>query len=159
LQTNEEISFDHVPTAAELLGAYESSGENDPSSLSYKRVLIRPSLHIWRVLLWIFLTLTCASGLGVLSYVLWQKTLISVFVGIGVILLTLIVFAKSVLIWLVKFYQRVAPARVRERCRFEPSCSQYMILSLKKYGFFKGLRLGLDRLNRCKPPNGGYDEP
>ncbi len=66
---------------------------------------------------------------------------------------------KKILIYLVQLYQRYAPARIRQNCRFEPSCSNYMIMSIKKYGTKKGLLKGIDRLKRCKPPNGGLDLP
>ena len=38
-------------------------------------------------------------------------------------------------------------------------CSQYMILSIKKYGGFKGFVNGIKRLQRCHPPHGGVDNP
>ena len=38
-------------------------------------------------------------------------------------------------------------------CRFYPSCSNYAILSLKKYGFFKGWYLSLKRIKRCNLKN------
>jgi len=66
---------------------------------------------------------------------------------------------KRFLIYLIRIYQRYAPTRVRKSCRFEPSCSNYMILSLEKYGVFSGLYRGITRLGRCKPPNGGVDLP
>lgn len=43
-------------------------------------------------------------------------------------------------------------------CRFEPSCSQYTIDAIAKYGPFKGVWLGACRIARCHPFNkGGYD--
>jgi putative membrane protein insertion efficiency factor len=45
-------------------------------------------------------------------------------------------------------------------CRFEPSCSRYMIGALQKYGLLKGLAKGISRFLRCHPWNpGGYDPP
>ncbi|MDR2171961.1 MAG: membrane protein insertion efficiency factor YidD [Planctomycetaceae bacterium] len=45
-------------------------------------------------------------------------------------------------------------------CRFEPSCSTYMILAIKKYGLFYGLFKGVWRICRCNPfCRGGYDPP
>ena len=41
---------------------------------------------------------------------------------------------KRGLIWLVHVYQHYAPDEMRLKCVFEPSCSEYMILSIKKYG-------------------------
>ena len=38
-------------------------------------------------------------------------------------------------------------------CRFYPSCSNYAIQSLEKYGFFKGWYLVYKRIKRCKPTN------
>lgn len=66
---------------------------------------------------------------------------------------------KKALIWLVHLYQHYAPDRVRLKCVFEPSCSEYMILSIEKYGVIKGVFKGLKRLLRCHPPNGGRDDP
>lgn len=43
-------------------------------------------------------------------------------------------------------------------CRFSPSCSEYAITAIRRYGPFKGLCSGLMRLFRCHPFNpGGYD--
>ena len=157
---SEGFILDHPPTAAELellSGVCQES--DDPASPYYKRVLVRPCLHIWRVLGWALLVLCIAFLAAVGVYFLSYGVLWAVLTGVGVVIATLICFAKRVLIWLVKVYQKLAPAKVRNRCRFEPSCSQYMILALEKYGFWKGLRKGLGRIHRCKPPHGGHDEP
>lgn len=43
-------------------------------------------------------------------------------------------------------------------CRFIPTCSNYMYLSVKKYGIFKGITLGIIRILRCNPwGKQGYD--
>jgi putative membrane protein insertion efficiency factor len=45
-------------------------------------------------------------------------------------------------------------------CRFEPSCSRYMIDALRKYGLINGLARGIVRVSRCHPWHpGGYDPP
>ena len=58
-------------------------------------------------------------------------------------------------------YQRLfSPllAALGSHCRFEPSCSQYMIDSVRGRGTLIGIGLGLWRLARCNPLNpGGYD--
>ncbi|MFN0047951.1 MAG: membrane protein insertion efficiency factor YidD [Cytophagales bacterium] len=66
---------------------------------------------------------------------------------------------KKIINKLIRFYQKTAPARIRQSCRFEPSCSEYMILAIEKYGVFSGVSKGLNRLGRCKIPNGGIDNP
>lgn len=59
----------------------------------------------------------------------------------------------------IRLYQQIAPHKIRNACRFEPSCSNYAILALQKYGFFKGWKMAINRLTRCKIPNGGEDYP
>ncbi|MGE0231712.1 MAG: membrane protein insertion efficiency factor YidD [Flavobacteriaceae bacterium] len=59
----------------------------------------------------------------------------------------------------IRLYQRFAPARIRGRCRFDPSCSEYAVLSIQKYGSVKGSFKSFARIRRCRPPNGGEDRP
>jgi len=66
---------------------------------------------------------------------------------------------KKLIIWTVRFYQRHAPATMRAACLFTPTCSEYMILAVEKYGAIKGVIKGIRRILRCKPPNGGVDYP
>ena len=59
---------------------------------------------------------------------------------------------------LIKFYQIFLSPLFPDCCRFYPTCSEYMILAIRKYGAFKGIYLGLKRLCRCHPFSlGGYD--
>lgn len=69
------------------------------------------------------------------------------------------IILKRALIWLVHLYQHYAPDKIRLKCVFEPSCSEYMILSIKKYGAVIGALKGCIRLLKCHPPNGGIDYP
>ena len=62
-------------------------------------------------------------------------------------------------IQLILLYQYLAPVKIRNGCRFEPSCSKYAILALRKYGFLRGWKMAFNRLKRCKYPNGGDDYP
>ena len=66
---------------------------------------------------------------------------------------------KRLAIGLVLFYKAFAPLDVRAECRFEPTCSTYMILAIQKYGLIIGVIKGIKRLFRCRPPNGGVDYP
>lgn len=64
---------------------------------------------------------------------------------------------KYFLVGLVKLYQ-ITPLSTHKMCRFNPTCSDYMIQAIKKYGTIKGLRLGIKRLLRCHPKGkSGYD--
>ena len=65
---------------------------------------------------------------------------------------------KGPLILLVRLYQIVIRPIMPPSCRFEPSCSDYMIEALRKRGAFVGLWLGIRRILRCNPFGGsGYD--
>lgn len=62
------------------------------------------------------------------------------------------------LIVLVKFYQRCISPFTPASCRYTPTCSQYALEALRKYGPLKGTWLTLKRLSRCHPWGGsGYD--
>lgn len=62
------------------------------------------------------------------------------------------------LIAVVKFYQLCISPFTPPSCRFTPTCSQYAVEALRKYGPFKGGWLTLKRLARCHPWGGsGYD--
>ena len=67
--------------------------------------------------------------------------------------------SKRFIIGLVVAYKAFAPMEVRSRCRFKPTCSTYMIMAIKKYGLIIGVIKGINRITRCKPPNGGEDYP
>ena len=44
-------------------------------------------------------------------------------------------------------------------CRYHPTCSQYAIQALKKYGFFRGITLAVKRILRCHPWGGHGHDP
>ena len=67
--------------------------------------------------------------------------------------------SRRAVIWLVHLYQNKASDATRLRCVFEPSCSEYMILAVEKYGTIRGVIKGVRRLLRCHAPNGGEDYP
>ena len=73
--------------------------------------------------------------------------------------LSLLFLLKYIAFFWIKLYQKFAPEKVRQSCLFYPSCSQYMLLAIEKYGFWKGFWKGLKRLGRCRYPNGGEDYP
>jgi len=69
-------------------------------------------------------------------------------------------FATSILIAIVRFYQRAISPLIGSNCRFSPTCSQYMIEAIEKYGAVRGVWKGAKRICRCHPFSaGGYDPP
>ena len=59
----------------------------------------------------------------------------------------------------IRFYQTHGPEELHNACLFTPTCSEYMILAIQKYGCVRGVLKGIKRLFRCHPPNGGVDYP
>jgi putative membrane protein insertion efficiency factor len=65
---------------------------------------------------------------------------------------------KTILLLLVRGYQLLVRPVLPPSCRFSPSCSQYSIEAISKYGALKGFWLTIKRVIRCNPWNpGGYD--
>jgi len=65
---------------------------------------------------------------------------------------------KTLVIILIKGYQKIISPFFPQKCRFYPSCSQYFIDALVKYGFSKGVWKGFKRIIKCHPWHpGGYD--
>ena len=65
---------------------------------------------------------------------------------------------RCVVISLVRFYQRTVSRLLPNTCRFEPSCSSYMIQAIEQHGVFRGAALGIWRVLRCNPfCAGGFD--
>ena len=65
---------------------------------------------------------------------------------------------KRMLLWLVRFYRGAISPMHQPCCRFIPTCSQYALEAIEKYGALKGSWLALRRLLRCHPLcKGGYD--
>jgi putative membrane protein insertion efficiency factor len=60
---------------------------------------------------------------------------------------------------LLRWYRANISPRIGQRCVFEPSCSRYAELALRRHGLFKGLWLILGRVHRCRPGVGGMDLP
>ncbi|MBQ7109578.1 MAG: membrane protein insertion efficiency factor YidD [Clostridia bacterium] len=67
---------------------------------------------------------------------------------------------KKILIGIIKFYQRRISPLKKPCCRFYPTCSEYAVLAIKKYGWLKGSGKAIWRILRCNPfSKGGIDYP
>ena len=59
----------------------------------------------------------------------------------------------------IKFYQKyLSPLKRFSSCRYTPTCSEYAVQAIEKYGAFKGFWMAVRRILRCNPfAEGGYD--
>lgn len=63
-------------------------------------------------------------------------------------------------ILLVRVYQKLISPLLGPTCRFQPTCSEYFILAVRKYGLLVGIWKGTWRICRCHPWHpGGHDPP
>jgi len=153
-----EFTAEELPDK-EKLAAMLFGDDKDPRSISYKRVLVRPKINWFKIIFLVLLPAGIITAAALLLPKLGVPKLAIILGCVGFFLLYVGIFAKSAVICAIKIYQRYAPDSVRNNCRFEPSCSEYMILAIKKYGLFKGMKKGIGRLKRCNISNGGYDYP
>ena len=68
----------------------------------------------------------------------------------AIVLLAVAACSRTIVIGMIQLYQHYAPEDIRRRCLFKPTCSQYAILAVRKYGVVVGLLRSYDRtFNRC----------
>ena len=65
----------------------------------------------------------------------------------------------SPFVFLIKLYQKIISPSLGVNCRFNPTCSNYAIESLKKHGIFKGLYYSIIRISKCHPWGKSGDDP
>ena len=65
---------------------------------------------------------------------------------------------QGLILALLAAYKRYLSPLLPSACRFYPTCSEYMMQAVRKYGAWRGAWMGLRRLSRCHPWNaGGFD--
>lgn len=153
-----EFDDDH-PISKDDLRKMLFEDENDPRSVEYKRVLVRPEIKWIRVAAYLLIP----AAILIIAGVLLSQTDLPGWAVASIIIAAAIIYIavtlKRAVICSVRIYQHFAPDSVRNKCRFEPSCSEYMILAIEKYGLIKGVRRGIERLKRCNVNGGGFDMP
>ncbi|MDY6896407.1 MAG: membrane protein insertion efficiency factor YidD [Thermotogota bacterium] len=63
---------------------------------------------------------------------------------------------SNLIIFAIKFHQKIISPilnRMGIRCRFYPTCSQYSIIAIKKYGLLIGVKKTYLRIKKCRPDN------
>ncbi|MCR5225554.1 MAG: membrane protein insertion efficiency factor YidD [Alphaproteobacteria bacterium] len=67
---------------------------------------------------------------------------------------------RAFLIRLLKSYKKVVSPHLKTQCKFYPTCSEYSIMAIEKYGVMVGIAKTVWRLLRCNPfSKGGIDFP
>ncbi len=65
---------------------------------------------------------------------------------------------KRLLLWLIRFYRREISSRTKPCCKYVPTCSEYGLEAIERFGALKGGLMTLWRILRCNPwSRGGYD--
>lgn len=139
-------------TDKEILQLFEKKRASES-----KKILIRPDFRMYKEL---FLLIT---ALTIVTVTICLRSYLSDNTFMILLCLELILFiitqTKNIILLSIFLYQKFAPSFIRQACLFTPSCSEYMRLSVLKYGVIRGVRKGFGRLKRCRPPNGGTDMP
>ncbi|SOE79261.1 Haemolytic domain-containing protein [Fibrobacter sp. UWT3] len=130
------------------------------------KVLVRPHVTIFTMLKWCLIFLSSVVGLTSVLFYLFDHYLERVltvaqqemsanperfFLALALFsfLIMLSFFLKTFLIGLVHVYQRFSPEEKRRSCLFKPTCSEYAVLALNKYGVMRGVPKIIDRCRRC----------
>ena len=65
---------------------------------------------------------------------------------------------KKLFIYLIRFYQNFISAHTRPSCKYYPTCSNYALEAIERFGALKGGIISIYRILRCNPfSRGGYD--
>lgn len=126
------------------------------------RPLNRPEITLFKFLICMLTTvliaLTCNFFLSVLISKFTSFSQIAIYVAMGII--EVIISSKKFCISVIHLYQHYAPEEVRRRCLLKPTCSEYSILVIKKYGVLIGLfKTWIRLVKRCKGDIYYIDEP
>lgn len=150
----------------EEISIKKTNEESEAEEYVLKKVLVRPSISFFSILKWILIFFTSSLGLALLFFEFLKHFVIQIsshiieyintkpmyFFIILCLISSIIIFLcllKTILIGLVHLYQKYSQESKRRSCLFKPTCSEYAILALNKYGVIRGIPKILDRFKRC----------
>ncbi len=139
----------------ELFLKLQEKYNQDYQSFYSKQKIIRPKISFLDIFLGLILPISIDSVL--ITIYCFHKYNLALFIIL--LIVNFILFLRPFLILSILLYQKFAPISLRRSCLFIPTCSEYTILAIKKYGAIVGLVKGTKRICRCHAPNGGEDWP
>ncbi|GHV39106.1 hypothetical protein AGMMS49546_10600 [Spirochaetia bacterium] len=148
---------DQIPTEQE---------QQEAEKYVLEKELIRPKTTVLSVFKYYFIFLTSTLGVTALIYLFLhfvfpgiaaavqqsveEKPFFTCAVIFGICHVAgFLIVLKSMVIGFVHLYQHYSPEEVRRNCLFKPTCSEYMLLAIEKYGLIKGVALSLKRFKKC----------
>jgi putative component of membrane protein insertase Oxa1/YidC/SpoIIIJ protein YidD len=156
----------------------EPSGEEQQEAEKYvlEKELIRPKTSVFTVFKYFFVFITSIFGITVILYYLLRNyfsdivaavlytleeepILSCIIIFIFCLVIGVIILLKNMVIGFVHLYQHYSPDEVRRNCLFKPTCSEYMILAIEKYGLIKGVLKSFGRFRRCHGETYSIDYP
>lgn len=145
--TNRQV---HIEMRDDIVTTLHPEGSsNNIRVVTEKRAIERPQICYGKAILNALVPGTVSVGIG-----FWDMRF-----ALACLCVYTLARTPGIIIWTIRVYQRYAPDYIRLACVYEPSCSEYMILSIQRYGVMKGIIKGIQRLERCHLPNGGTDYP
>lgn len=154
----ETISDSKSESILKAIGILEAESE-----IRAEKTFCRPDISVGKTIgKHIFHICTFSAFCLAVFQLLTHLKLGSTYICLVIIVFGLIFLAvrfKHFCVDFVLLYQKTAPEKLRRSCLFEPSCSEYMLLAIDKYGTLKGVFKGVKRILRCHHPNGGVDYP
>ena len=140
---------DYITLDGFLTTLHPEGSFNDFQIATEKRILVRPKINYFIVVINVLIPLLLCFA------ICWW----SVCYAIVCLSLYILIRMRTIILFFIRVYQRYASEDIRLACVFTPSCSEYMVLSIEKYGLIYGGIKGVKRLKRCNFPNGGEDYP
>jgi len=64
----------------------------------------------------------------------------------------------KLIVLLIRIYQRYFPVKYKRSCLYHPSCSEYAVMAIEKYGLVRGIGKSWGRFRRCKPPVHNWED-
>ena len=128
-----------------------------------ERPLYRPSVTYFKAFLLFFVSALCLFAISIAVY--YALRLFGVFIGkkiffIAFYAVAFLILARWAGILCVRLYQHYAPEEVRRRCLLKPTCSEYAVIVIKKYGLLiGGIKTWIRLYYKCRGDVYYIDEP